>query len=71
MIWRSSEILGCTLHAIHGSIGSIDDLMFDDTNWRLRWAVVDTGKWLPRQKVLLRRRASEPTLRKNGRSLSI
>jgi hypothetical protein len=53
MSWRSSEIIGYGIEATDGSIGSIDDLLFDDITWTLRWAVIDTGTWLPGRKVLL------------------
>ncbi len=50
---RSSWITGRGLRATDGSIGSIDDLLFDDAHWSVRWVVVDTGTWLPGRKVLL------------------
>jgi hypothetical protein len=53
MKWRSSEIIGYGIEASGGPIGSIDDLLFDDMTWTLRWAVIDTGAWLPGRKVLL------------------
>ncbi len=53
MLRRTSEILGWSLHATDGSIGSVADLLFDDTEWTVRWVVVDSGTWLPGRKVLL------------------
>jgi hypothetical protein len=53
MIWRSSDILGSSLRATDGPIGSTDDLLFEDDSWAIRWAVVHTGTWLPGRKVLL------------------
>jgi hypothetical protein len=50
---RASEIVGCAIRATDGSIGIIDDLLFDDKSWNVRWAVIDTGTWLPGRKVLL------------------
>lgn len=50
---RISELTGYQLHAKDGTIGSIDDLLFDDRNFNLRWVVVDTGTWLPGRRVLL------------------
>ena len=29
-----------------GLIGKVDDFYFDDEDWRIRYLVVDTGKWL-------------------------
>lgn len=50
---RSSDMIGYGLRAQDGHIGKIDDLLFDDTHFGLRWVVVDTGNWLPGRKVLL------------------
>lgn len=53
MLWRTSEIIGYEIQATDGNIGSVDDLLFDDESWSVRWAVVDTGSWLPGRQVLL------------------
>ena len=53
MLWKSSVISGFGIGASDGPIGSVSDLLFDDTNWALRWCVVDTGSWLSGRKVLL------------------
>ena len=53
MLWRASTIMGSGIRARDGSIGSITDLLFEDTSWTVRWVVVDTGSWLPGRQVLL------------------
>ncbi len=53
MLWKTSQIVGYSLRATDGAIGAIDDLLFDDREWTVRWVVVDTGTWLPGRKVLL------------------
>lgn len=53
MLWLASDLKGYRLRATDGAIGSIDDLLFDDIDWTLRWVVVDTGNWLPGRRVLL------------------
>jgi hypothetical protein len=53
MLWRSSILTKSGIRATDGSIGSIDDLLFEDTDWSIRWVVVDTGTWLSGRKVLL------------------
>ncbi len=53
MLWRSSEIIGCGIRATDGSIGSVADLLIEDTSWTVRWTVVDTGSWSLGRKVLL------------------
>lgn len=52
-MWEASEIIGYGIRATDGAIGSLDDLLFDDASWILRWAVIDTGTWLPGRRVLL------------------
>lgn len=53
MLWNASAINGYAIAASDGKIGTIDDFLFDDTNWLVRWLVVDTGNWLSGRKVLL------------------
>lgn len=49
MLWKALDFHGTTIEAI----GSVDDFLFSDDNWTIRWAVIDTGNWLPGQQVLL------------------
>jgi hypothetical protein len=53
MLYTASRLTGATIAASDGEIGSVDDLLFDDADWRVRWIVVDTGGWLAGRKVLL------------------
>lgn len=53
MLWRSTVIAGYSVKATDGLIGTISDFLFDDSNWSLRWVVIDTGTWLPGRRVLL------------------
>jgi sporulation protein YlmC with PRC-barrel domain len=53
MLWNGSKITGYAISASDGKIGKISDFFFDDTNWLVRWLVVDTGNWLSGRKVLL------------------
>jgi sporulation protein YlmC with PRC-barrel domain len=48
-----TEISGFGIVANDGEIGSVKDLIMDDEDWRVRYLVVDTGKWLLGKKVLL------------------
>src|SRR5690625_2725863 len=52
-MWEASKTIGYDIHASDGAIGSLDDLLFDDAGWTIRWAVIDTGTWLPGRRVLL------------------
>jgi uncharacterized protein YrrD len=53
MLRLGSSLKGYKIEATDGSIGSVADLLFDDTTWKLRWMVVDTGGWLGGAKVLI------------------
>lgn len=53
MIWNASKIKGYTVAASDGDIGTVNDLLFDDQSWHIRWLVVDTGTWFTERKVLL------------------
>ncbi|HEV2673095.1 MAG TPA: PRC-barrel domain-containing protein [Aliidongia sp.] len=53
MLRNSSFIIGHSVRATDGAIGSVTDLLYDDATWTVRWAVVDTGAWLPGRRVLL------------------
>jgi uncharacterized protein YrrD len=49
-----NEIKGYTLHASDGKLGNINDLIIDDSNWKIMYAVINSGNWLSwRKKVLL------------------
>jgi hypothetical protein len=53
MLWDASALDGYAVEASDGRIGSVNDFLFEDTNWIVRWLVVDTGNWLSGRKVLL------------------
>lgn len=49
----SDEVKGYRIHASDGEIGHVEDFILEDEEWRIRYLVVDTGKWLPGKKVLV------------------
>jgi hypothetical protein len=49
----ASEVSGYQIQAADGSIGHVDDFLFDDQGWSLRYLVVDTRNWLPGRHVLI------------------
>ena len=53
MLWHASAINGFAIEASDGDIGTVNDFLFDDASWHVRWLVVDTGNWLSGRKVLL------------------
>jgi len=46
MVHRLSLIKGFHVHATDGHIGHVDDFLFDESGWQLRYIVVDTSNWL-------------------------
>jgi sporulation protein YlmC with PRC-barrel domain len=53
MLWSVKQLYGCSILATGGQIGKVDDFYFDDDDWRIRYLVVDIGKWLSGQQVLV------------------
>jgi uncharacterized protein YrrD len=53
MLHQGLAFKGFSIEATDGKIGTVSDFLFDDTTWKLRWLVVDTGNWLNDRKVLL------------------
>jgi hypothetical protein len=48
-----SEVAGYRLHAADGTLGHIEDFLFDDLDWAIRWVIVDTRSWWFGRKVLI------------------
>jgi len=53
MLRSLNEIRGYRIHAEDGEIGKLDDFLFDDSAWTIRYFVVDTGGWLAKRLVLV------------------
>ena len=53
MLLVGSALKGYAIEASDGKIGTVSDFLFDDTSWKVRWLVVDTGNWLSGRKVLI------------------
>jgi hypothetical protein len=47
------DMTGYKINAVDGDIGEAVDFLVESESWTLRYAIVDTGKWLPGKKVLL------------------
>lgn len=47
------EVTGYKIQAVDGEMGKVHDFYFDDSDWVIRYLVVDTGAWLPGRKVLV------------------
>jgi sporulation protein YlmC with PRC-barrel domain len=53
MVKSLRELHGIAIEATDGSIGSLQDIYFDDRSGQIRYFVVDTAKWLPGRRVLI------------------
>jgi hypothetical protein len=60
------------VHAKDGRIGKIEDCLFDQRNWKIRWLVLDTGTWLSGRQVLIHPSAfSRPDPRRSVLSVQL
>jgi hypothetical protein len=53
MLIVGSALTDYAIEANDGHIGTVRTFLFNDTNWRIRWLVVDTGHWLKERQVLI------------------
>ena len=60
MLFSFEELRGYQIRAADGDIGSVDDVLFEDTTSTVRYLVVETGSWLFGRKVLLAAAALGP-----------
>jgi len=53
MLIRTSRLKNFQMRALDGEIGRARDFLFDDSSWKVRYMVSNTGKWLFGQQVLI------------------
>ncbi|WP_099157378.1 PRC-barrel domain-containing protein [Virgibacillus ndiopensis] len=53
MLFYTSELKSYRIDATDGEMGKVQDLYFDDHCWTIRYAIIDTRKWLPGRSVYL------------------
>jgi hypothetical protein len=53
VLYGISALTGATVHALDGDIGHVSDFYFDDERWTIRYAVVTTGSWIDRHRVVV------------------
>lgn len=53
MFHTLDSLRGLKIRAQDGDVGSIEDFLFDDSTWTIRYFVVDTGPWLFGREVLI------------------
>ena len=57
MLIEVKKLKGLAIRALDGEIGHVDELLFDDESWIIRYLIVDAGRWLVNRKVLISPRA--------------
>jgi hypothetical protein len=53
MLRSAKKIIGYHIQATDEVMGKVDDFLFEDTSWMIRYVVADTGDWLPGRLVVL------------------
>lgn len=53
MLRKAHDLIGYSLLAEDGEIGSVSDFYFDDFRWQVRYMIADTGPWLFGREVLI------------------
>ena len=49
----AADVTGYHVEAADGEIGHVDDFLFEDGTWAIRYLVVDTGTWWPGKRILV------------------
>jgi hypothetical protein len=52
-------VTGYHILAKDGEIGHVEDFLMDDTDWSIRYLIVDTKNWWPGKKVLISPRSAQ------------
>ncbi len=60
MLFAANGLFGCPVKASDGEAGTVDDFLFDDRAWLIRWVSVAAGSWLEGRKVLVAPSAIAP-----------
>lgn len=53
MLRSLNGVFGSTILSKDGELGNLQDCLFDDRTWTVRYMVVETGSWLSSRRVLL------------------
>jgi hypothetical protein len=53
MLTNAAFLKGLAIHATDGELGAVDEFLFDDDTWAVRYLVVKTGGWLDDRRVLI------------------
>jgi hypothetical protein len=49
----AKDVAGYHIHARDGQIGHVEDFLFDDVTWAIRYLLVDTSNWIGGRAVLV------------------
>ena len=60
MMLVGAALKGFAIEGNDGKIGTVSDFLFDDSTWKIRWMVADTGTWLTGRKILIHPSAIAP-----------
>ena len=59
MLHKANKMIGYHIAARDGEIGHVDELLFDEDSWAVRYLVVDTSNWVGGKSVLISTAAIE------------
>ena len=54
----ASEVTGYYIHATDGDIGHLADILVEDTDWTIRYLVIDTSNWWMGKTILISPRSA-------------
>ena len=49
----TKDIIGSYIETTDGDLGHLEDFIFDDQNWMIRYLLIETTNWWPGKKVLI------------------
>lgn len=53
MLHSVKDIRDFQIAALDGDLGKVDDFLFEDRNWAIRYLVANTGSWMAARRVLI------------------
>lgn len=53
IFYSAKKLTGYDVFAIDGQVGVLEDFLFDDEKWTIRYFVIGVGNWLDKRQVLL------------------
>jgi sporulation protein YlmC with PRC-barrel domain len=53
MLATVAKLIGNVVEAMDGDVGRVEDLIFDDEKWQIRYLLLHTGGWLSEKRILV------------------